>query len=196
MTQASTGVLIAKRGKANGRVLTHRVRLLSGQGGRALIPISVKTVARALFRDRLFKRIGNTFASTQTSHPKGFRITGGNALFLSRVKGLSCRLRTGLLATLRHHDVIHMKDGAPVPIGVHLVYTAGHSLRRVMRGKSFHRSLLCHVGAVRIRVPPLERQPRSVMPLARVFLSGCAGVCKGATVYLDLSTGRGLGTRP
>lgn len=158
--------------------------------------MSVKTVARSLFRDRLFNRIGNSFASTRASQANGFRTTSGDALFLSRVKGLPCRLRTGLLATVRQEDVIQIKDGDPVPVSVHLVYTAGHGLRRVMSGKRFQRSLLCHVGAVRVRVPSLQRQGRSVVPLTREFVVHFYGRCSGRPVGFDSTTGRGLSVRP
>lgn len=158
--------------------------------------ISVNTIARDLFRDRLFNRVGNSFASTRTSHTNGFRTTDHDALFLSRVNGLPCRLRTGLLATVRQHDVIHMNDGAPVPMSVQLVYTAGHGLPRVITGNRFHRSLLCHVGAVRLRVPSLHRQPRSVVPLTRLFVTHFYGRCSGPPIGLASNTYRGLALRP
>lgn len=186
---------MANRGKAKGRVLTHRVRTLSPHSTRDVVSISVNTVARSLFRDRLFKRIGNSFASTRTSHANGFRTTSQDSLFLSRVKGLPFRLRTGLLATVRREDVIHMNDGRSVPMSVHLVYTAGQGLRRVMSGNLFHRSLLCHVGAVRMRVPPLHGHGRSVIPLTRHFVTHFYGRCSGTSVDLDPTTYRGLATR-
>lgn len=154
--------------------------------------ISVKTVARSLFRDRLFNRMGNSFASTRASQMKHFRTTSNKALFLSRVTGLPCRLRTGLLAIVRGHCFVGIKDGAPRPAGVQLVYTAGHGLSRVMRGKRFHRSLLCHVGAVRLRVPTLQRQGRSVLPLTRHFLRRCGRRCLHALANFDTSTRRHL----
>lgn len=196
ITRASTGVLVAKRGNAKGRVLTQRVRTLSGQCQQSVVAISVNTVARSLFRDRLFNRGGNSFASTRASHTNGFRTTRRKALFLSRVNGLPCRLRSGLLATVRDQDIIQMKDGRPVPIGVHLVYTAGYGLRRVITGNGFHRSLLCHVGAVRVRVPPLQRHGRSVVPLTRHFVSQFYGRCSGKGVLLSANTRRGLQACP
>lgn len=192
MTGASTGILVAKRGNANGRVLTHRVRHLSLHDNQRVIGISVKTIDRSLFRDRLFKRRQNTFASTHRDHPKGFRTTRKDALFLSRVKGLPLKLRTGLLTTLRGHRIAHLKDGQGVPISVHLVTTAGHGLPRVITRSLFHRSLFCHVGAVRVRVPPLQGQQRSVTLFISCFLGGCASLCKQPKLVLRPRTLRGL----
>lgn len=169
---------------------------MSAEYKGGVLPISVKTVARALFRDRLFNRIGNTFASTGISGPNGFRLTSNDAVFLSRVKGLSCNLRTGLLATLRHEDVMEINKDARVPVGIQLIYTAGHGLRRVIGSNRFERSLLCHVGAVRLRLPTLEREGSSVIPLTREFLHRCNSLCGGRGLHLSRRTRGGLADLP
>lgn len=192
ITHASTGVLVAKRGKAKGRVLTRRVRQLSAQGRRSVMAMSVKTVDRSLFRDRLFKRRHNSFASTCRDQPKGFRTTSNDSLFVSRVKGLPLTVRTGLLAMLRGQGVAHVNDGGMVPISVQLLSTAGGGVRSVISSKAFHRSLLCELGAVRLRVPPLHRQERSVRLFVGCFVRHCTTGCRGGRVFLRRRTLRGL----
>lgn len=192
MTEASTGVLVAKRGKAKGRVLTERVRHLSSHGAHPVSDVSVKTVDRSLFRDRLFNRRHKTFASTCRDHPKGFRTTDNDSLFVSRVKGLPLTLRTGLLAMLRGEGVAQVKDGGIIPISVQLVSTAGGSVPRVIGRKLFHRSLFCHVGAVRLRVPPLQRQKGSVLLFIRAFLRHFTSGCRHPRVQVRRRAVRGL----
>lgn len=192
ITHASTGVLVAKRGKANGRVLTQRVRHLSPHNTHPVLGMSVKTVDRSLFRDRLFKRRQKTFASTRRDHPKGFRTTGNDSLFVSRLNGLPLPLRAGLLAMLRDQGIAHLNDGGIVPISVHLVSTAGGSVPRVIGRNVFHRSLFCHVGAVRLRLPPLHRQKSSVLLFVSYFLHGFASGCRQRRVQVRRRAIRGL----
>lgn len=189
---ASTGVLVLNRGKAKGSLVTHTLCRRSPHYGRIFVDVSLKDVPRRLFRDRLFKCRGKTFASTQHSGPKHVRITSNKALFLSRVNGLDLPVRTGLLATVRGERVLHLNTAHSIPVSIQLVSTAGVSVRTVMRRKAFQRSLLCQVGAVRLRVPPLHRQKGSVLLLTSCFLSYCTHGCGGGVKKLAESTGAGL----
>lgn len=178
-TSASTGLLLLNRGNAKGSLVTHCMCRRSPQGNRVCIPVSLKDVPRALFRDRLFKFRGNTFASTQGGGPKELRMTSKNALFLGRVNGLDLPLRTGLLSIVRRHGDSQLNSAASCPMSIELVYTAGTSLCATVSGKLFQRSLLCHVGAVRVHVPPLRRQNGSLFLLTSRFLRHCQGGCGG-----------------
>lgn len=189
---ASTGVLVLNRGKAKGSIVTHLLCHGSPHCKGPFIAVSLNDVPRRLFRDRLFNCRGNTFASTQGTGTKHVRITANNALFLSRVNGLSLPVRTGLLATVRGHYVDHLKDARTAPVSIQLVYTAGTSVHQLISRKSFHRSLLCHVGAVRLRVPPLQRHKGSVLLLTRCFLRQCTHGCRGRVHKLAQRTGGGL----
>lgn len=192
LDDASTGVLVLKRGKAKGSMVTHLLCHYSPQCNGPFIAVSLKDVPRRLFRDRLFKFRGKTFASTGGSGTKQVRITAGKALFLSRVNGLSLPVRSGLLATVRGQRVGHLNDARAIPVSIHLVYTAGTSVHRLISRKGFHRSLLCHVGAVRVRVPPLHRHKGSVVLLTRCFLRQCTHGCGGSVHNLAQRTGGGL----
>lgn len=192
LSSASTGLLVLKRGNAKGSLTTHVLHFFSPHQKRIFVPVSLKDVPRRLFRDRLFKCRGNTFASTQGTGPKEVRATSKNALFLSRVNGLSLPVRTGLLATVRGRYVAQLKTIGAVRVSIQLVYTAGTGLRRLITRKGFHRSLLCHVGAIRLRVPPLQRHKRSVLLLTARFLGRCGQGCHGRVGKLAHRTGGGL----
>lgn len=192
LSSASTGVLVLNRGKANGSLITHSLHCFSPHHRYPFVAVSLKDVPRSLFRDRLFNCRGKTFASTHGTGTKHVRITSKKALFLSRVKGLSLPVRTGLLATVRGQRVSHLKTASVVPVSIQLVDTAGMGVQRLIRRNGFHRSLLCHVGAVRVAVPPLQREKRSILLLTSCFLRECARGCGGRVGKLDHRTGRGL----
>lgn len=172
VTHAGTSILVANRDNANGRLVTRTIRLGDSHDGGPFIGIGLKNVSRALFRDRVFNRGGNTFASTATSEMKHFRLTSGNAVFLSRVNSLSLDYRIGLLHILRRRAFRILNSDHPHGISVHIIDTAGTSLQRVIRRRAFHRSLFCHVGLVAIRLPTLHRHHRSVPLLIHRFTSG------------------------
>lgn len=171
VTHAGTSILVAKRDKANGRLVTRTVRVGDRHTGRPFVGMGLKKVSRDLFRDRVFNRGGKTFASTDTSHVKHFRVTGGNAVFLSRVKSLSPSYRIGLLHILRSRAFRILNSDHPHGASVQIMSTAGTSLHGVMDRRAFQRSLFCHVGLVAIGLPTLHREEKSVPLLTHRFTS-------------------------
>lgn len=171
VTHAGTSILVANRDKANGRLVTRTVRVGDRHIGRPFIGIGLNNVSRDLFRDRVFNRGGKTFASTDTSHVKHFRVTGGNAVFLSRVNSLSPSYRIGLLHILRSRAFRILNSDHPHGISMHIISTAGTSLHGVISRHAFHRSLFCHVGLVAMGLPSLQRHHRSVPLLTHRFTS-------------------------
>lgn len=171
VTGAGTSMLVANRDNANGRLVTRTVRVGDRHTGRPFMGMGLKKVSRDLFRDRVFKRGGKTFASTSTSHAKHFRVTSGKAVFLSRVNSLSLSYRIGLLHMLRSRAFRILNSDHPHGASVHMISTAGTSLHGVIGRHAFHRSLFCHVGLVAIGLPTLHRHHRSVPLLIHRFTS-------------------------
>lgn len=192
ITTASTGMLVAKRGNAKGSIITRTLRRLSGETEGPFMGVSLKYVPRGLFRDRLFKCRGKTFASTEGTGRKQVRATSNNALFLSRVKGLGLPVRRGLLAIVRGQRARHVNSGGIDRISIEVLTTAGTRLHRGIKRKAFQRSLFCQLGAVRLRLPPVHRHKRSVILLTRCFLGVCSKGCDINSIELKTSTGRGL----
>lgn len=166
---ASIPMLLAKRAKAKGRIFTRTVRCDDGQDGRGFMTIGYSSFDGRLLRDRVFNRETNSFAKTLGSGGKLFRRTGGKAVFLSRVNRVTFRLRTGLLHVLRANRCVGVNSAGPAEMGIHVVTTAGHGLRRRVEIKRFHRSLFCHLSIFRIRLPSLHRHTNSVGVLTATF---------------------------
>lgn len=190
MTPARVSMLVGKTDKAKGRCITRHVRRLDGHSRGPFVTVSYNSVPGSLTTSRFFNRIGNSFANTLGSGTNTFRRTGKNALFLSRVKGLDCRIRMRLLHTLRRHHVHQVNSAGRVRISIHLVDTAGRGLGRTVTGKGFQRSLCRHVGRFALRVPSLGRHPRSVLLFTGFFLSRTGRRLRHALVKFSTRTDR------
>lgn len=170
ITSASIPILLANRANAKGRIFSRTVRCTDPHDRCPVVTVGYSTFDGSLLRDRLFNCGTKTFAKTVGSGPNLFRITGRNAIFLSRVNRVTFSLRTHLLHILRAKRCVGIKSAGPAGISMHVVSTAGHSLGGRVRGKRFHRSLCFHLSIFRVRLPPLHRQGRSVRVLTRAFL--------------------------
>lgn len=188
MTSVSAAIVLLKRANIKGRIVTQCVFRRDRHTGGDFVGMGYKTVPRGLVRDRLFKCRNNTFANTGGG--KGvnlFRLTGGNALFLSRVKRLPGSVRMGLLHILRRRRVLHINNAGPMGVSIHVVTTAGQGLRRVMGSNAFHRSLCCELAIFPVSVPPLQVQGGSVVPLTLSFLRGLGRGCRLGGCFASLS---------
>lgn len=192
MTPAPVSILVGNTDKANGRCITRHVRRLDGQTSGPFVTVSYNSVPGRLTTSRFFNRIGNSFAKTLGSGAKTFMRTGKNALFLSRVNGLDCRMRVRLLHTLRREHVHPINSGGRVRMSIQLIDTAGRGLRRTVRGKGFHRSLCRHVGRFALHVPTLGRQRRSVLLFTGFFLSRTGERLSHRLVKFSATTDRTL----
>lgn len=171
MTTASVDIVVFNRGNANGRRVTRLLRSGDGHTNGPFITISYNSLSGRLTPSTFFKRIGNTFANTSGTGGKCFRRTRNNALFLSRMKGLTLRARRVLLHTVRREQCHPIKSGTSQGFGIHVVTTAGRSLRMSIGRGHFQRSLLCHLRSFKVAIPPLHSYRRSVVPLTRFFHS-------------------------
>lgn len=149
--------------------MTRHLRRGDGHSNGPFIPISYNSLSIRLTPSTFFKRIGNTFANTSATARKCFRRTSNNALFLSRMNGLTLRARRLLLHTVRRQQCHPMNSGTSEDFGMHVVTTAGRGLRGTMDRGHFQRSLLCHLRSFRVGIPPLHSYRRSVLPLTRFF---------------------------
>lgn len=190
ITPASLSILVVKRDKINGRVVPEIVRSGSPQEERGCFTVGYNDVPRKAVSDRLFKRRGNSFAKTVNRDRNCFKVTGGKAVFLSRMKRLPVRARTQLLHILRANRCVQMKNARVQGAGIHVMTTAGIGVHGTIDRKEFHRSLCCHLGAVPVRVPPLHRHNNSVLLLFHLFTVRVTRGCRLPGVSLSRSTGR------
>lgn len=187
-------MLVLNTDNANGRCITEEVRRLDAETGGPFFTLSYNTVPGRITTSRFFNRIGKSFAKTSRSGGNTFRVTGKKALFLSRVKGLGCRIRIRLLHTLRREGVHPMKDGGRVSVSVQLMYTAGRGLTRHITRNGFHRSLCRHVGRFAVCVPRLGSHNTSLFLFTSLFVGRTGGRLGEGIRKLSNGTGRQVTT--
>lgn len=190
ITPASLSILVANRDNINGRAFPRVVRRGDPHGRKRCVTIGYNTVPRNAVSSRLFKRRGNSFAKTLSSHGNCFRITSNKAVFLSRMKRLPAPARTHLLHILRAKRFVHINSSGIRGAGIHVITTAGIGLARTMTRKGFHRSLFCHLDAIPVRIPPLHRHNRSVVLLFQGFTDSYTRGCQVPPVHLSRRTHR------
>lgn len=187
-TPVRVAIVVLKRDNAKGRRVTQVVRRGDGQTGGPFIALSYNALGRRLTTSALLKRRGNTFAKTSCIHINIFRRTGKKALFLSRVNGLSLRIRGVLLQIIRRRQFEQINKAGSVRTSIHLILTAGRSLNGTIGGSAFGRSLLRQLYRAVVRLPPLQRTMRSIEPLTRFFLEECGLQFKGRVSNFDAKT--------
>ncbi len=192
ISPASLSILIVNRDNINGRVFPHIVRSGSPEHERGCFTIGYNDVPRKAVSDRLFNRRGKSFANTVNRDRNCFNITGGNALFLSRINRLPLSARTHLLEILRANRCVHINNRRVVHASIHVITTAGIGLHRTVDSKHFHRSLCCHLDTVPVGIPTLHRQNGSVILLFHLFTLRVTRGCHLPGVALASRTGNVL----
>lgn len=109
-------------------------------------------------------------------HTSGERGRGGvelahkGTLILAGVDNLPPRTQVDLLQVLEDGHLRRTGRTGPLPVDFRLICTTDRDLDHEAAHGRFNRDFLLHIGAFRMRVPPLRDRPEDIPPLAAHFL--------------------------
>ena len=95
----------------------------------------------------------------------------GGTLLLDHIDELALPLQARLLRALQRREVRRIGGSNRIELDVRVIAASAHSLQRAVRLGAFQGELLAHIGAERVRIPPLRQRLVDLVPLAEELLS-------------------------
>jgi DNA-binding NtrC family response regulator len=122
-----------------------------------------------LLESELFGHVKGVFARPEpVFRPGVFEKAHGGTLLLRHVENLPLGVQARLLRVLDERRLVRVGDVRVVEVDVRVIASAS-GLKLLADEGAFRLDLLCRLGVLRLRLPPLRDRPEDVVLLARHF---------------------------
>ena len=174
--------LIEKLADADAPVLVHGD---SGSGkelvARALHDVSVRkkgpflalncgALASSIIETELFGHDKGAFTGASADKKGAFEAAQNGTLFLDEVGEMPLELQPKLLRALEARTVRRVGGTTEIPINTRIIAATHRNLRKLVEQRLFREDLFHRLYVLTIHIPPLQKRPEDVLPLARHFL--------------------------
>lgn len=147
----------------------------------------VKTNAGAmpadLIESELFGSTAGAFTGAQEREGRFIKADQGS-LFLDEIGNLPIQGQMKLLRVLQTGQFEKLGSSNTLSVDVRLICATNADLPEAIVAGTFREDLFYRINVIEIKVPPLNRRPADILPLARHFLDGKKKLSRSAEIAL------------
>jgi two-component system response regulator FlrC len=124
----------------------------------------------------LFGHEKGAFTGAAAAYTGKFEQAQGGTLLLDEVSEIPLNVQAKLLRVLQDKSVERLGGRAPITLDVRVLAASNRDLGRWVAEGRFREDLYYRLNVFPLEIPPLRRRRADILPLARHFLTACAGV--------------------
>jgi DNA-binding NtrC family response regulator len=136
-----------------------------------------------LMESELFGSTAGAFTGAQEREGRFFKADQGT-LFLDEIGNLSLQGQMKLLRVLQTGEFEKLGSSTTQKVDVRLICATNSDLASEIAQGTFREDLFYRINVIEIKVPPLNRRPADILPLANHFLAGTKVLSRGAETAL------------
>jgi sigma-54 dependent transcriptional regulator, acetoin dehydrogenase operon transcriptional activator AcoR len=149
-------------------VFAQHIHERSGRPG-PLVDVNCCALPRDMVESLLFGHRRGAFTGATESTVGHIQRSDGGTLFLDELASLVPEAQGKLLRVLETGEVQPLGAGTKRPVDLRILGAVQDDIGAVVEAGRFRRDLFQRVAGVVIQLPPLERRPEDIMPLAEHF---------------------------
>jgi two-component system response regulator AtoC len=135
------------------------------------IALNCAALASSIFESELFGYEAGTFSGGLPQGKKGkLDLARGGTLFLDEVSELPLDLQAKLLRVLQEKEFYRVGGLNLINTDVRIICASNQPLKNMVKQGSFRKDLYYRLNMGHMYIPPLRKQPESIIPLARMFM--------------------------
>jgi DNA-binding NtrC family response regulator len=152
-------------GKDKVAEIIHRNSRRSGE----MVRINAGAIPADLIESELFGSTSGAFTGAKDREGRFLRAHGGS-LFLDEIGNLPLQGQVKLLRVLQTGEFEKLGSSETLRVDARLICATNSDLPQDMASGKFREDLYYRINVIEIKVPPLNRRPADILPLARHFL--------------------------
>ncbi len=135
------------------------------------VALNCAALASSIFESELFGYEAGTFSGGLPQGKKGkLDMARGGTLFLDEVSELPLDLQAKLLRVLQEKEFYRVGGLNLINTDVRIICASNQPLKNMVKQGSFRKDLYYRLNMGHMYIPPLRKQPESIIPLARMFM--------------------------
>ncbi len=167
---SSAGILIEGEtgtGKSLLATLAHRI---SPRADGPLVAIDCASLPSSLLESELFGHERGAFTGAEEGKRGRVEFAQGGTLLLEEISELSPPAQAKLLRLIEEKKFHRLGGQREIAIDARIIATTNSDLGAAVARGSFRSDLYYRLNVISIKIPPLRRRPKDILPLARFFL--------------------------
>jgi DNA-binding NtrC family response regulator len=167
-------VLITGPSGAGKEKLAEIVQANSRRRDDPFLRVNVGALPEELMESELFGAEAGAFTGATGLRVGRFEAADGGTLFLDEIDALSLSGQVKLLRVVQSGEFQRLGSNKTRRANVRLISATNTDLERAIADGRFREDLYYRLNVIELAVPPLERRPHDILPLARHFLAAAA----------------------
>lgn len=163
-------VLIHGESGTGKELLARFIHAKSQRAGRRFVAVNCAAVPEGLLESELFGFEKGAFTGAASAKPGKFEIAHESTFLLDEVSEMPILLQAKLLRVIQEGEIERLGARQPVKVNVRLIATTNRDLSEMVRSGRFREDLYYRLNVLPLKIPPLQRRPRDIEMLARLFL--------------------------
>jgi DNA-binding NtrC family response regulator len=133
--------------------------------------VNLATLSENLIESELFGHERGAFTGADCRRTGKLEICNGGTIFLDEIGELSMRLQAKLLDFIQYKRITPVGSNREIELDVRIIAATNRNLEAAVRAGEFRADLFHRLNVFHVRLPDLAMNPRSVIQLARRFLT-------------------------
>jgi two-component system response regulator FlrC len=140
------------------------------------VAVNCAAIPENLVESTLFGHEKGSFTGAANAHSGKFEQAQGGTLLLDEVSEIPLNVQAKLLRVLQEKVVERLGARAATPLDVRVLAASNRDLSAWVREGRFREDLYYRLNVFPLEIPPLRERRADILPLARHFLTACAGL--------------------
>lgn len=170
-----SSVLLLGESGVGKEVAARLLHALSPVSQGPFIAVNCAAIPAELMESELFGHERGSFTGAAARHEGYAGRARGGVLLLDEIAELSSALQAKLLRLVEAREFTRVGGKEPIPFAARIIAATNADIAARVHEGRFREDLFYRLDVIRVEIPPLRARPEDVLPLARVFLEGCAG---------------------
>jgi len=164
-------VLVTGPSGAGKEKLAEIVQANSRRRDKPFLRVNVGALPEELMESELFGAEAGAYTGSKGLRVGHFESADRGTLFLDEIDALSLSGQVKLLRVVQSGEFQRLGSSKTRQADVRLVSATNSDLRQAIADGRFREDLYYRLNVIELAVPPLERRPQDILPLAQHFLS-------------------------
>ena len=163
-------VLVTGESGTGKELVAREIHRLSQRSDSPFISISCGSIPDQLLESELFGHEKGAFTSAHTARVGRLEMADGGTVFLDEIGEMPGPLQVKILRFLQEREIERVGGRRVIPLDVRVVAATNRNLKEDVKQKVFRDDLFYRLSVVNIELPPLQKRPQDIVPLAQEFL--------------------------